>query len=110
METCREVELDVAADEAWELLSDPEELAGWVGDEVRGAAVAFGDRSLTWTWAPDGVTSTVEVTLVEVDDRTVVRVVERSASGSALCSVRMDDALLNLELKALTWQQRLVRV
>jgi uncharacterized protein YndB with AHSA1/START domain len=109
MDIVREVELDVDAGAAWELLSDPEELAGWVGDEVRGASVAVGDRSLSWTWAPNGVESTVEVTLTRVEERTVVRVVERSAGAVCALSTRIDDALLALELKALTWQHRLVR-
>lgn len=103
----REIVLDTDVEDVWALLSDPDELAGWVGDEVRDARVAWGDRSLTWTWAPDGVESTVEVTLTEVGARTLVRVVERSAG--AVCSLRIDDALLGLELRALTWQHRLVR-
>lgn len=106
METVREVELDGDVDDVWRLLADPEELAGWVGDEVRGAAVVVGDHALTWTWAPGGVESQVEVTLTRVEERTVVRVVERSARA---CSRRWDDALLDLELKAMTWQHRLVR-
>ena len=110
MQTTRELELDVTADEVWAMLTDPDELASWVGDEVRSAAVVVGERVVSWTWAPDGVESTVEVTLTEIDDRTLVRVVERSASAAGACTVRMDDALLHLELKALAWQHRLARV
>ncbi len=35
MEITREIELDAPADDVWRLLADPDELAGWVGDEVR---------------------------------------------------------------------------
>lgn len=114
MEMVREIELDHAAADVWRLLNDPDELAGWVGDEIRSADVLVRDHALAWTWSPDGVESTVEVTLTEVDQRTVVRVVERSAAGTPTasaraCTKRWDDALLTLELKALTWQHRLVR-
>jgi uncharacterized protein YndB with AHSA1/START domain len=108
MQMTRELELDVAADDVWRLLRDPDELAAWVGDEVRGAAVVVGERTVSWTWAPEGVESTVEVTVVEVEERTVVRVVERSAGP--VCSMWVADALLHLELRALTWQHRLVGV
>ena len=115
MQIDRDLELDSALDDVWRLLTDPDELAGWVGEEVRGIAVVedAGARRLTWSWAPDGVTSTVEVTLTEEGARTHVHVVERSSSGATAsaraCSLRWDDALLNLELKALTWTHRLVR-
>ena len=112
----RELELDTPLDDVWRLLTDPEELAGWVGEEVRGVDVAedAAARRLTWSWAPDGVTSTVEVTLTEAGDRTLVHVVEHASGPGATasaraCSLRWDDALLHLELKALSWTSRLVR-
>jgi uncharacterized protein YndB with AHSA1/START domain len=115
MQVIKEVELDRPAEEVWRILRDPDELAGWVGEEVRGAPVTGDDgvRRLTWTWAPDGVESTVEVTLTEHDDRTRVRVIERTrglptASARACMAARWDDALLTLELKALTWTHRLI--
>ena len=79
------IELDAGIDEVWAFLTDPDELAGWVGDEVRGADVdrdAIG-RRLTWTWAPDGVESTVELTVTTDGGRTSVTVVERAASRRA---------------------------
>ena len=103
MEVTREITVDADADEVWRLLSDPDELAGWVGDEVRTAAVHVGTDTLTWTWAPDGVASTVELTLVEEGERTTVRVTERRA-GARACSIgdAWDDRLLGLELRCLT--------
>ncbi len=106
MEVIREITLDTAADEVWRLLSDPEELAAWVGDEVRDAAVRTGEGVVSWTWAPDGVASTVELTLAEDGGRTTVRVVERrpvATSGARACSIgdAWDDRLLGLELRCL---------
>jgi uncharacterized protein YndB with AHSA1/START domain len=103
----REITLDAGADEVWQLLADPDELAGWVGEEVRTADVRVGDGGLSWTWAPDGVDSRVEVTLVEVGDRTMVRVTERRAGATAAaraCSIAdaWDDRLFGLELRCLS--------
>jgi uncharacterized protein YndB with AHSA1/START domain len=113
MEVTREITLDTAADEVWRLLSDPEELAAWVGDEVRTAAVRVGDTGLSWTWAPGGVESTVELTLVEEGERTTVRVTERRATaGARACSIgdAWDDRLLGLELRALCLRHVLIPV
>ena len=114
MQIRREVSLDAPVEDVWRFLADPEELARWLGDDVRAAAVTSDevDRRLSWTWSPNGVESTVELTVTEDGDRTCVQVVERSAGGAAAtCSVaRWDGALLDLELRALTWQHRLARV
>jgi uncharacterized protein YndB with AHSA1/START domain len=106
MEIIREIELDAAPDDVWRLLSDRDELAAWVGDEVRRATVDQLDdgRRLAWTWAPDGVETSVEVELIEVGERTRVRVVERGALASArACSVgdAWDDRLFGLEVRCL---------
>jgi uncharacterized protein YndB with AHSA1/START domain len=117
MEITRELDLQAPAEEVWRLLADPEELAGWVGDEVRSAPVVRdgAGRRLTWTWAPDGVESTVEVVVVEAGERTRVQVTERTAgvptASARACSLaRWDDAFLALELRAVTWTHRLVGV
>jgi uncharacterized protein YndB with AHSA1/START domain len=107
MEITREITLDTEAADLWRLLADPEELAGWVGDEVRSASVHVGESGLTWTWAPDGVASTVELTVVDHGDRTTLRVTERKAGATAAaraCSIgdAWDDRLLGLELRCLT--------
>ena len=102
MEVTREITVDVDADEVWRFLSDPEELAGWVGDEVRTAEVRYGEGGVSWTWSPDGVESAVELTVVEEGDRTTVRVTERRASARA-CSIgdAWDERLFGLELRCL---------
>ena len=104
MEVTREITVDVDADEVWRLLSDPDELAAWVGDEVRAADVRLGEGAVTWRWAPDGVESTVELTLVPDADGTTVRVTERRAAGAArACSIgdAWDERLFGLELRCL---------
>lgn len=115
MQIRREVSLDASVEEVWRFLADPEELARWLGDDVRAAAVTSdeADRRLSWTWSPNGVESSVELTVTEDGDRSCVQVVERSAGGAAAatCSVaRWDGALLDLELRALTRHRRLARV
>ena len=104
MEVTREITVDVDAEEVWRFLSDPEELAGWVGDEVRTADVRLGDFAVRWTWAPDGVESTVELTVVTEPEGTTVRVTERRAGGGARgCSIgdAWDERLFGLELRCL---------
>jgi len=108
-ELVREIELDAPADDVWGLVSDPDELAGWVGEEVRGARFAqpadAERRQVRWSWAPDGVPSEVELTLTDAGARTLVRVVERPSVPTALacrCATeRWDGALVVLELWAL---------
>lgn len=103
----REIQLDADADEVWRFLSDPDELAGWVGDEVRDAEVHVGAAGVTWTWAPDGVESTVELTVLEHDGRTTVHVSERrsgvATAGARACSIgdAWDDRLFGLEMRCL---------
>ena len=105
MEVIREIELDATADEVWPLLADPEELAAWVGDEVRGAPVQTdeGAHRVEWTWSPGGRESSVEVTVEELDDRALVRVVERAPTGggSARACARWDGAGFGLEVRLL---------
>jgi len=106
----REITLDAGLDEVWRLLTDPDELAAWVGDEVRTAdvRVAPGDRAttLTWTWAPDGVESAVELTVVESEAGTTVQVTEQRpgpTSGGRACAMAdaWHDRLFGLELRCL---------
>lgn len=107
MEVTREITLDADIDEVRRLVADPDELAGWVGDELRDASVEFGVDGARWTWAPDGVPSSVEVTFVGDGERTTVRVVERrpgpATSSARACTIgdAWDDRLLGLELRCL---------
>lgn len=98
----RTVTLPTDTAEAWELLTDPHELAAWLGDDVvldpspgaagrvverdgtrRSLLVEYVDepRHLAWRWWPEGDDPTrgsrVDITLTPTGDGTVVRVVER---------------------------------
>jgi uncharacterized protein YndB with AHSA1/START domain len=104
MEIVREIELDGTVDDVWRLLADPDELASWVGDEARtvhDVVVDEGSR-LSWSWAPDGRESTVELTLVPEGDHTRLRVVERGAARACAVGDAWDDRLFGLELRCLT--------
>ena len=108
-EVVREIEVDAGAEDVWAVVNDPDELAGWVGDEVRSArfdrpapaSPEVAGRRLTWTWAPDGRESDVELTVIPVGRRTRVRVVERATGGEARAALRWADGFLALELWAL---------
>lgn len=104
METVeRQVTLPAAPDEVWGLLTRPEDLSAWLGDEVTldptpGAAGRVverdgGERSLlvdevvegrrlSWRWWPEGddpsAATRVEITLTPTTGGTLVRVVERA--------------------------------
>jgi uncharacterized protein YndB with AHSA1/START domain len=99
----RHVTLPTDLDEAWDLLTRPEELGAWLGDEVvldptpgAGGTVLERDgtrrhlvvddvevgRRIAWRWWTDegGDASQVEITLVPTDEGTLVRVVEQVAA------------------------------
>lgn len=112
METVeRTVTLPTDLEEAWTLLTDPDDLTGWLGAEVdleptpgRPGTVVDHDgtrrhlvvdevevgRRLTWRWWVDGddaPASAVEVSLTPTLDGTLVTVTERLVSaGSAQAS------------------------
>jgi len=107
MQVTREIELGTGIEDVRRFLADREQLVDWIGEELRGVEVRATDTGLTWTWATDGVDSTVELVVTGDGERTTVSVVE---SAAAACSIaRWDGALLDLELRALTWQHRLAR-
>lgn len=91
----RETVLDADPAEVWEALSDAERLGDWFGADVKGEiaegeVVRLGDdralieraepgRRLTFRYLPDDneVTSRVDITLDEIPNGTILRVVER---------------------------------
>jgi hypothetical protein len=112
MEITRRVELGAGIQDVRAFVADHDRLVAWIGDELRDVAVTTAGDVLRWTWRNDGVDSTVELTLAGDGDRTTVTVVESATGGgpSASCSLdRWDGALLDLELRALSWQHRLAR-
>jgi hypothetical protein len=113
MEMTRTVELGAGIADVRRFLADHDRLVEWIGDDLRGVEVRTDGDALRWAWTTDGVDSTVELTVTGDGERTTVTVVERAAGGApaATCSVaRWDGALLDLELRALSWQHRLARV
>jgi len=105
----RQVTLPAAAEEVWTLLTEPTELASWLGAEVRlepvtGAAGHLVEhdgtrrslvidevdpgRRLSWHWWPEdepaASPSHVEITLLPDDRGTTVRVVERLPSSEPI--------------------------
>jgi len=123
----RHVTLPAELDEAWTLLTDPDDLAAWLGREVAldptpGAAGTVVDhdgtrrhliveevdagRRLSWRWwtgdDPQGEPSRVEITLIPAERGTTVRVVEEllptpAAAAQARASEAWSHRLLHLE-------------
>lgn len=110
METVeRTVTLPTDLEDAWALVTRPEDLAAWLGDEVQleltpGATGRVVERDgtdralvverveeghrLSWRWwpeadGPDGAASRVEITLTPTEAGTVVRVVEAPVGPTA---------------------------
>jgi hypothetical protein len=114
MQVTRTVELGAAIEDVQRFLADHERLVDWIGEELRGVEVRSTGAGLTWTWTNDGMVSTVELTVDGDGERSTVSVVERAGAGAgasaSCCARRWDDHLLDLELRALTWQHRLARV
>lgn len=136
MRVQREVVLDADRDEAWHLLTDPDELAAWLGtplclDLRPGGAAAYvepdgttrhaviehvrdGERlSFVWWDADGGTTSRVVFELTPVDCGTKVAVTETRASvaGASLrlpLGAMWDERLFDLERHCITRQFVLV--
>jgi uncharacterized protein YndB with AHSA1/START domain len=132
----REVVLDTDRDEAWNLLTDPDELAAWLGTPLSldlrpGGAAAYvepdgtlrhaviehvrdGERlSFVWWDADVGTTSRVVFELTSVECGTKVAVTETRASvagGSLRLSLgaMWDERLFDLERHCITRQFALV--
>lgn len=123
----RQITLPTPLDEAWELLTHPDELARWLGDSVALTPVpgavghvvdADGHRRslvidevvpgsrISWHWWPDedptAAASRVEITLVPSELGTTVRVVEAlpasaSVHTQASAAAAWSHRLLHLE-------------
>ena len=110
MRVTRDVVLDCSTTEAWELLTDPDELAAWLGRPVDFEISVVGDHRLGFEWCDDGrELSNVEFALEEVDGGTRLTVTETPVRASVAGGVRRlpigsnwDDRLLDLELLCLT--------
>jgi len=110
MHVTREVVLDCSTAEAWELLTDPDELAAWLGRPVDFEINVVDDHRLGFEWSDEGrELTTVEFALEEVEGGTRLTVTETPMRASVAGGVRRlpiganwDDRLLDLELLCLT--------
>ena len=116
MHVTRDVVLDCSTDEAWELLTDREELASWLGRPVDFELDVEAGERVSFVWSDEGREPTeVEFVLHEHDGRARLTVTETlPARASVAGGIRRlplganwDDRLLDLELRCLT---RAVRV
>ena len=110
MQVTREVVLDCSAADALELVSDPGELASWLGRTVDFDVDVVDERRVRFVWSDgDRAPSRVEFELEEVEGGTRLRVTETPARASVAGGIRRlpiganwDDRLLDLELRCLT--------
>ena len=121
----RQVTLPVERQEAWDLLTQPDHLSGWLGADVqldpapgemgrvrdhdgtlRHLVVETVDpgRRIAWRWwsaEEPGEVSQVEISLVPAEAGTTVRVVEELVGATAVAQARTGEAwshrLLHLE-------------
>src|SRR5438445_5629472 len=110
MHVTREVMLDCSTDEAWELLTDHEELAAWLGRPIDFDLDVVAGERVRFVWSDGGREPTeVEFVLRDDDGRTRLTVTETPrARASVTGGIRRfpiganwDDRLLDLELRCL---------
>jgi uncharacterized protein YndB with AHSA1/START domain len=110
MRVTREVVLDCSTAEAWELLTDRDELAAWLGRPVDFELDLVSDRRVGFVWTDEGrEVSSVEFVLEEVESGTRLTVTETPMRASVAGGIRRlpigvnwDDRLLDLELLCIT--------
>lgn len=119
MRVTREVVLDCPTDEVWELLTDPDELAGWLGRPVDfdlRIDAEPDDHRVRFVWS-DGERgpSEVEFVLEQVDGGSRLTVSETTLKASVAGGIRRfpigamwDDRLLDLELRCVLRASALV--
>ena len=110
MRVTKEVVLDCSRAEAWELLTDPGELAAWLGRPVDFELNIVDDHRVGFEWSDEGRELTnVEFVVEEVEGGTRLTVTETAVRASVAGGVRRlpiganwDDRLLDLELLCVT--------
>jgi uncharacterized protein YndB with AHSA1/START domain len=110
MRVTKEVVLDCTTTEAWELLTDRDELAAWLGRPVDFELDIVSDQRVGFVWTDEGrEVSNVEFVLEEVEGGTRLTVTETPMRASVAGGVRRlpigarwDDRLLDLELLCIT--------
>jgi uncharacterized protein YndB with AHSA1/START domain len=110
MHVTRDVVLETSLAETWELLTDREELAAWLGRPVDFEADVVPGERMSFVWSDEGrPPSRVEFHVEEVDGGTRLTVTETSparasvAGGIARLPIgsQWDDRLLGLELRCM---------
>ena len=109
MHVKREVVLDCSTAEAWELLTDREELGAWLGRPVDFELDVVEGERIHFEWTDGGhAPSEVEFVLTEEDGRarlTVTETMRASVAGGIRrlpIGADWDGRLLDLELRCLT--------
>jgi hypothetical protein len=110
MRVTREIVLDCPTSDALELVTDPGELAGWLGRPVDFDVIVTDDRHVSFVWSDENrEPSRVEFELHEVDGGTRLTVTETTMRASVVGGIRRlpiganwDDRLLTLELRCMT--------
>jgi len=110
MHVTRDVVLDCSQAEALELLTDPGELAAWLGRPVDFHVSILDDHRIGFVWSDEGrELSSVEFTIEEVDGGTHLTVTETPLRASVAGGIRRfpvganwDDRLVDLELLCMT--------
>src|SRR4051794_18484763 len=116
MRVTREVVLDCSTDDAWELLTDPGELADWLGRPVDFELHQMGERELSFVWSDGGrEPSRVEFAIEEVEGGTRLKVTETALRASVAGGIarlpigaNWDGRLFDLEVRCLTRSNVLV--
>ena len=111
MHVTREVLLDCSTQDAWELLTDREELSGWLGRPADFELDVVDGERVSFVWSDGGrEPSLVEFVLREEDGRTRLTVTETPRERASVAggirrfpiAGNWDDRLLDLELRCLT--------
>ena len=110
MHVIREVLLDCSVTEAWDLLTDRDELSAWLGRPADFELDVVAGERVRFVWADgDRAPSEVEFALQQDGDRTRLTVTESPVRASVAGGIRRlpiganwDDRLLDLELRCLT--------
>ena len=108
MDVTREVELEAAPADVWELLTDDAELSAWLDEDDRVRVALPGEveehRHLAFVWWPAGdedAASRVDFTLVETDRGTRLTVTETFSARAAVSTGAWFGRLLGLEWRCM---------
>ena len=111
MQVTRDVLLDCSTEDAWELLTDREELSDWLGRPIDFELDLVEGERVSFVWSDGGREPTqVELVLNEEDGHVRLTVTETLRERASVAGgirrfpigANWDDRLLDLELRCLT--------